>query len=63
MYKKEEKIKCYEKKDMFLKVVLKTASEAASLVVIGSVFHRRGPMTKKALSPMERWVLGMWSLV
>ena len=32
---------------MFLKVFLKTVSDAASLVAIGSIFHRRGPMTKK----------------
>ena len=35
------------KKDMFLKVFLKTVSETASLVVIGSIFHSRVPMTKR----------------
>ena len=61
-YKNKEKIKCYEKKDMFLKVFLKTVSEAASLVVIGSTFHRRGTMTKKAyhLWNGEFWECGAY---
>ena len=35
------------RKRYVFKSFLKTASEAASLVVIGSIFHTRGPMTKK----------------
>ena len=52
--KEEKKIKYYEREKNVFKSFLKTVSEAASLVVIGSIFHRRGPMTKKALSPVKR---------
>ena len=39
----------WEKRYVF-KSFLKTASEVASLMVIGSIFHRRGPMTKKTIA-------------
>ena len=55
--KTKKKLNAMKKKDMFLFFfyffILKTVSETASLVVIGSIFHRRGPMTKKASSPVE----------
>ena len=62
-YKKQTWMKYYEKKDMFWEVLMKTVSETASLMSVGSKFHRLGPKTEKALSPAEGWDFGMWSLI
>ena len=58
--KKEHKIRKnkhelnFMRKKICFEKFLKTVSETASLMSVGSEFHRSGPRMEKALSPAER---------